>query len=189
MPSVAFDPEKAKQELDALGWRMNGQFREKDGRQLVIRDVLFDAETTKQVAQIAQNSLAQIGVKLELDTKGGGGFFTNYIIPGDFDIAQFSWVGDAFSLCCLNQIYTTNAESNFGKISSPEIDAKAEQTFDELDPAKARELANELDKMIFDDRFQPAAVPVGRATSRCAVAWRTSALRASAIWTTPRSAS
>ena len=150
---VAFDPEKAKQELDALGWRLNGQFREKDGRQLVIRDVLYDADTTKQVGQIAQNTLAQIGVKLELDAKGGGGFFTNYVIPGDFDIAQFSWVGDAFSLCCLNQIYTTNAESNFGKISSPEIDAKVEETFDELDPAKARELANELDKMIFAEGF------------------------------------
>ncbi|WNG91664.1 ABC transporter family substrate-binding protein [Mycobacterium sp. ITM-2016-00318] len=150
---VAYDPEKAKQELDALGWRMNGQFREKDGRQLVIRDVLFDADTTKQIGQIAQNSLAQIGVKLELDTKGGTGFFSNYIIPGDFDIAQFSWVGDAFSLCCLNQIYTTNAESNFGKISSQEIDAKAEATFDELDPAKARKLANDLDKMIFDIGF------------------------------------
>ncbi len=150
---VAYDPEKAKQELDALGWRMNGQFREKDGRQLVIRDVLYDADTTKQVGQIAQNSLSQIGVKLELDTKGGGGFFTNYIIPGDFDIAQFSWVGDAFSLCCLNQIYTTNADSNFGKISSPDIDAKVEETFDELDPAKARELANELDKLIFGVGF------------------------------------
>jgi peptide/nickel transport system substrate-binding protein len=151
--AVAFDPEKAKQELDALGWRLNGPFREKDGKQLVIRDVLYDAVTTKQVAQIAQNSLAQIGVKLELDAKGGGGFFTNYIIPGDFDIAQFSWVGDAFSLCCLNQIYTTNAESNFGKISSPEIDAKAEQTFDELDPAKARDLANEFDKLVFGIGF------------------------------------
>ena len=40
---VAFDPEKAKQELDALGWRLAGQFREKDGRPLVIRDVLFDS--------------------------------------------------------------------------------------------------------------------------------------------------
>ena len=150
---VAYDPEKAKQELDALGWRLNGQFREKGGRQLVIRDVLYDADTTKQVGQIAQNTLAQIGVKLELDAKGGGGFFTNYIIPGDFDIAQFSWVGDAFSLCCLNQMYTTNAESNFGKISSPEIDAKVEETFDELDPAKARELANELDKLIFAEGF------------------------------------
>jgi peptide/nickel transport system substrate-binding protein len=150
---VAFDPEKAKQELDTLGWRLNGQFREKDGRQLVIRDVLYDAQTTRQVGQIAQNSLAQIGVKLELDAKSGGGFFTNYIIVGDFDIAQFSWVGDAFSLCCLNQIYTTGADSNFGKISSPEIDAKAIETMGELDAAKARELANEVDKLIWAEGF------------------------------------
>jgi glutathione transport system substrate-binding protein len=150
---VAFDPEKAKQELDALGWRLNGQFREKDGRQLVIRDVLYDAQTTRQVGQIAQNSLAQIGVKLELDAKSGGGFFTNYIIVGDFDIAQFSWVGDAFSLCCLNQIYTTGAESNFGKISSAEIDKKAVETMGELDPAKARDMANEVDKLIWGEGF------------------------------------
>ncbi|HEX2283791.1 MAG TPA: ABC transporter family substrate-binding protein [Mycobacterium sp.] len=146
---VAFDPEKAKQELDALGWRLNGQFREKDGRQLVIRDVLAEAQTTRQVAQIAQNNLAQIGVKLELDVKSGGGFFTNYINVGDFDIAQFSWVGDAFSLCCINQMYTTGAESNYGKISSPEIDKLAEEAMGELDPVKARELANEVDKLIW----------------------------------------
>jgi glutathione transport system substrate-binding protein len=150
---VPFDPEKAKQELDALGWRLNGQFRGKDGRQLVIRDVLYDAQTTRQIGQIAQNSLAQIGVKLDLDAKGGGGFFTNHINVGDFDIAQFSWVGDAFSLCCLNQIYTTGAESNFGKISSPEIDAKALETMGELDPAKARALANEVDKLIWAEGF------------------------------------
>ena len=103
--------------------------------------------------QIAQNSLAQIGVKLELDVKGGGGFFTNYINVGNFDIAQFSWVGDAFSLCCLNQIYTTGADSNFGKISSPEIDAKANEVMGELDPAKARELANEFDKLVWAEGF------------------------------------
>jgi peptide/nickel transport system substrate-binding protein len=146
---VAFDQEKARQELDALGWRLNGQFREKDGRQLVIRDVLAEAQTTRQVAQIAQNNLAQIGVKLELDVKSGGGFFTNYVSVGDFDIAQFSWVGDAFSLCCLNQMYTTGADSNYGKISSPDIDKLAAETMGELDPAKARELANEVDKLIW----------------------------------------
>jgi peptide/nickel transport system substrate-binding protein len=150
---VAYDPEKAKQELDALGWKLNGQFREKDGKQLVIRDVLYDAQTTRQVALVAQNSLAQIGVNLQIDAKPGNGFFTNYIIPGDFDIAQFSWGGDAFALCCLNQIYTTGAESNFGHISSPEIDAKVEQVLDELDPDKARDLANDLDKLIFGEGF------------------------------------
>ena len=150
---VAYDPEKAKQELDALGWKQNGQFREKDGKQLVIRDVLYDSQTTRQVALVAQNSLAQIGVKLQIDAKPGNGFFTNYVNVGDFDITQFSWVGDAFALCCLNQIYTTGADSNFGKISSPELDAKVEQVLDELDPDKARALANEADKLIFGEVF------------------------------------
>jgi peptide/nickel transport system substrate-binding protein len=168
---VAYDPEKAKQELDALGWKMNGQFREKDGKQLVIRDVLYDSQTTRQVGQIAQNTLAQIGVKLELDAKSGGGFFTNYIIVGNFDIAQFSWVGDAFSLCCLNQIFTTGADSNFGKISSPEIDAKAEDVTDELDPAKARALANDVDKLIWAEGFSlPLFQSAGNAAVRSTLA-------------------
>jgi glutathione transport system substrate-binding protein len=150
---VAFDPEAAKRELDELGWKMNGQFREKDGRQLVIRDVLFDAQSTRQFGQIAQNNLAQIGVKLNLDAKAGTGFFSQYITPGDFDIAQFAWGGDAFPLSGLTQIYLSTGNSNFGKIGTPEIDAKIEATLEELDADKARVLANELDKLIWAEGF------------------------------------
>jgi len=163
---VAFDPEKAKQELDALGWKMNGQFREKDGKQLVIRDVLFDSLGTRQYAQIAQNNLAQIGVKLDLDIRPAAGFFTDYVTVGNFDIAQFSWSGDAFPLSSLTQIYRTGAESNFGGISSPEIDAKIEETVSELDPAKARTLANELDKLLFEEVF---SLPLTQSTGNVAV--------------------
>jgi peptide/nickel transport system substrate-binding protein len=148
---VAFDPEKAKQELDALGWHMNGQFREKDGRQLAIRDVLFDSIATRQFGQIAQNNLAQIGVKLDLEIRPAAGFFSDYVTVGNFDIAQFGWGADAFPLSSLTQTYRTNSESNFGRIGSPEIDAKIEQAVGELDPDKARALANDLDKMLFEE--------------------------------------
>ncbi len=49
---VAFDPEKAKPELDALGLDVpeDGQFREKDGKQLVIRNVFYDSLSTRQMA-------------------------------------------------------------------------------------------------------------------------------------------
>lgn len=163
---VAFDPEKAKQELDELGWRLAGQFREKDGQQLVVRDVLFDSIATRQYAQIAQNNLAQIGVKLDLDIRPAAGFFTDYVTVGNFDIAQFAWSGDAFPLASLTQIYRTNAESNFGKISSPEIDALVEETVGELDAAKARELANELDKLLFEEVF---SLPLTQSTGNIAV--------------------
>jgi peptide/nickel transport system substrate-binding protein len=150
---VAFDPEKAKQELDALGWTMNGQFREKDGRQLVIRNVFYDSLPTRQIAQVAQNSLAQIGVNMEIVPAPGGSLFTDYVTVGNFDVTQFAWSGDAFALCCLTQIYTSTAESNFGKISSPEIDAKANEVLDELDPVRAEQLANEFDRLIWAEGF------------------------------------
>lgn len=150
---VAFDPDKAKQELDALGWTMNGQFREKNGKQLVVRDVLYDSIATRQFGQIAQNNLAQIGVKMELDVRPAAGFFSDFVTVGNFDIAQFGWGADAFPLSSITQTYRTTSESNFGRIGSPEVDAKIEQTVSELDPAKARQLANELDKMLFDEVF------------------------------------
>lgn len=150
---VAYNPEQAKRELDALGWKLNGQFRQKDGRQLVIRDLFYDAQSTRQFAQIAQHTLAEIGVKLELDAKSGNGFFSNYINVGAFDIAQFGWFGDAFPLSALTQIYLSSGESNFGKIGSLEIDAAIEHTLQELDSGKARTLANEVDKLIWAEGF------------------------------------
>lgn len=153
---VAYDPEKAKQELDALGWKLNGRFREKNGLQLVIRNLFYDAQSSRQFGIVAQNNLAQIGVKLELDAKAGSGFFTNYVNVGDFDIAQFGWAGDAFPLSALMQIYASDGPSNFGKIGSPEIDTKIEMTLQELDPAKARALANEVDKALWAEGFSLA---------------------------------
>ena len=73
-------------------------------------------------------------------------FFMKVPGPGEF---EFSWVGDAFPFGGLTQIFASGGESNFGKIGSPEIDAKIEQVLDELDADKARVLANELDRLIF----------------------------------------
>ncbi|MCP9271068.1 ABC transporter family substrate-binding protein [Mycolicibacterium arenosum] len=148
--SIPFDAEAAKRDLDALGWTMNGQFREKDGRQLTIRDVFYDAQSTRQIAQIAQANLAQIGVNLQLSAVAGGSLFSDYVNPGNFDIVQFAYGGDAFPLSSLTQIYASDGSGNRGRIGSPEIDAQIEKTLAELDPTKAREYANELDTMLWD---------------------------------------
>lgn len=164
--SVPFDPEAAKAELDALGWTQNGQFREKDGKQLKIRNVFYDGASTRAVAQIAQNQLAQIGINLELVPAAGGALFPDYVTIGNFDIAQFGWGGDAFALNSLTQIYASRGESNYGKIGSAEIDAKIEETLAELDQDKARTLANELDKMIWEIGF---SLPLFQAPGNVAV--------------------
>ncbi|WP_435825260.1 ABC transporter family substrate-binding protein [Mycobacterium simiae] len=148
-----YNPDKARHDLDAMGWKLRDGIREKDGKQLIVRDVLFDAPSNRQIAMVAQNSLAQIGVKLVLDVKAGNGFFSQYIGVGDFDIAQFGWEGNAFPLSALPQIYTSDGDSNFGRIGNAAIDAKISETLSELDQDKARALANQVDSMIWQEGF------------------------------------
>ncbi len=150
---AAYDLNQARSDLDALGWKLNGTVREKDGKPLVIRDVFYDSPSARQIALVAQNNLAQIGVKLVLDVKPGTGFFNQYVSVGDFDIVQFGWVGNAFPLSALPQIYTSDGDSNFGKVGSPEVDAGIDQTLSELDQDKARTLANQVDRMIWQEGF------------------------------------
>jgi peptide/nickel transport system substrate-binding protein len=150
---AAYNPDQARKDLDALGWKLNGTVRERDGKQLVVRDVLYDSPAARQIALVAQQNLAQIGVKLVLDVKAGNGFFNQYVSVGDFDIVQFGWVGNAFPLSALPQIYTSDGEGNFGRIGNASIDAKIDQTLSELDENAARDLANKVDTMIWREGF------------------------------------
>ncbi|MBV9350863.1 MAG: ABC transporter family substrate-binding protein, partial [Mycobacterium sp.] len=150
---AAYNPDQARRDLDALGWKLNGTFRERSGKQLVIRDVFYDAQSNRQIALVAQQNMAQIGVKLVLDPKPGTGFFSQHVGVGDFDIVQFGWIGNAFPLSALPQIYTSYGDSNFGKIGTPEIDAKIDETLSELNEDKARALANQVDTMIWQEGF------------------------------------
>jgi peptide/nickel transport system substrate-binding protein len=168
-----FDPAGARRELDALGWKLPAgrSVREKDGRPLTVRFVFYDASSGRQIAQVAQKTLGDIGVRLDLVVSSGADFFSQYIIPGNFDIAVFAWQGDAFPLSGLTQIYASDGESNFGKVGTPEIDAKIEQTLDELDPVKAQALANQLDRMLWAQTFSlPLAQSPGNAAVRSTLA-------------------
>lgn len=149
----AYDPDQARRDLDALGWRLNGTVREKDGRKLVVRDAFVDAQSSRQIAIVAQHTLAQIGVKLELDAKPANGFFSQYVSVGNFDVTQFGWVGNAFPLSALPQIYTSDGDSNFGRIGRAAIDALIDQTISQLDQNAARALANQVDEMIWQEGF------------------------------------
>ncbi|MFJ2835732.1 ABC transporter family substrate-binding protein [Nocardia sp. NPDC087230] len=152
--SLGFDPTAAANELDALGWKLNGDVREKDGRKLEIRDVMYNDPTNIQIGQIIQQNLAQIGVKLSIETKPGAGLFSDVLQPGNFDVGQWFWAGDPFPLSSLTQIYgyyPDDIQGNYGRIGSPELNALIEQTISELDPVKAKELANQVDRKVFEE--------------------------------------
>ncbi|MBF6328607.1 ABC transporter family substrate-binding protein [Nocardia transvalensis] len=152
--SLPYDPDAAARELDAAGWTLQGDVRVKDGRPLEIRDVMYNDETWISIAKIVQQNLAKIGVKLIIDAKPGQNYFTNWIIPGDFDIAQFVYVGDAFPLASIPQTYGYRAgdvQNNFGRIGSSELNDLIDRTLSELDPKKTIELANQVDRKVFEE--------------------------------------
>ncbi|MGY0502549.1 ABC transporter family substrate-binding protein [Nocardia sp. FBN12] len=161
---ISFDPTAAAKMLDDLGWKLNGDVREKDGRRLELRDVMYQQDGWVQTAQIVQQNLAQIGVKLNIQTIPGSGLFKDVIDPGNFELAQFTWGGSYLPLGALPQIYAydpNNLQSNKARIGSPELNALIERTIAELDPDKARELANQCDQMIFAEGY---SIPLQQAS-------------------------
>ncbi|MFD0362116.1 ABC transporter family substrate-binding protein [Nocardia sp. GCM10030253] len=166
---IAFDPAEAARMLDALGWKLNGDVREKDGRKLEIRDVMYQQDQWVQTAQIVQQNLAAVGVKLTIQTVPGSGLFKDVIDPGNFDIAQFSWGGSVLPLGALPQIYAYNPDNlqgNKARIGSPELNELIDKTISELDPEKAIALANQCDQMIWAEGY---SIPLQQASGTYAV--------------------
>ena len=106
------------------------------------------------------------GVKLVLDPKPGTGFYSEHVDVGDFDMVQFDWAGTAFPLAALPQVFASDGDGNFGKIGNSTIDAKIDETLSELDPDKARALANQVDTMIWQEGF---SVPLYQSPGNVAV--------------------
>ena len=102
-----YDPEKAKQMLDAAGWKQgSGGFRTKGGKTLDLRFVIPSASpATKQEGELTQAMLKDVGVKLDVHTVPSDDFFDKYVIPGNFDITPFSWLGTPFPISSAQSIY------------------------------------------------------------------------------------
>ncbi|MFI1915909.1 ABC transporter family substrate-binding protein [Nocardia sp. NPDC020380] len=171
---VAFNLDQAGKELDALGWVKNGDIREKDGKKLELRDVMYQQDAWVDMAKIIQSDFQKIGVKLDIQTIPGQGLFTNVIDPGNYDLAQWSIGSSAFPLGALKQFFyydPNNWLDNKTKIGSPELNSVIDQALSELDPDKAIELANKADQMIWAEVYSlPINQPPGMTAVRKEVA-------------------
>ncbi|MET7336484.1 ABC transporter family substrate-binding protein [Nonomuraea sp. NPDC005650] len=146
-----YNLEKAKQLLDAAGWKQEGDYRKKDGKEFDLTFVVpAGVPTAKTEGELTQAMLKEAGIKVTIRPVPDDKFFTDYIIKGDFDLVPFSWIGTPLPIGSLKQIYYTGSESNFPKGSDPALDAAIDAAVGETDPTKAAEKANEADKLIWD---------------------------------------
>jgi peptide/nickel transport system substrate-binding protein len=150
---AAYNPAEASRMLDALGWTREGQgIRHKNGRDLVIRDVIpTETPRAEQESRQVQQFLSEIGVKVDITPVPSSEFFNKHIIPGDFDITHFAWIAVPFPVTTSGSIYGTRGDTqqNFGGIGNDTINNLFAQASTEFDPARKIALANQIDQEIW----------------------------------------
>ncbi|WP_308250035.1 ABC transporter family substrate-binding protein [Sphaerisporangium fuscum] len=156
-----YDPAKAEQMLDAAGWRRASPSRYKAGKRLTLRFVIPSGlQLSKSEGELVRAMLQRIGVTVTIQSVPSDDFFTKYIIPGNFDIAPFSYIGTPFPISSSYGTYANRVKgsggkyqwnANFGRTGSPEIDAAMRRAASDLDPVRARAEANEADKLVWKE--------------------------------------
>ena len=151
-----FDPAKAKQLLDAAGWKVQGNQRVKDGKPLSINFVIpTGVATSKSEAELIQNMLQQVNVTVKINSVPVDDFFDKYITPGQYDFTVFSWIGTQFPISSSKSIYAKpegdDIQQNYARVGSDQIDGLFDQANHELDRNKAIDDANQADKLIWQE--------------------------------------
>ena len=153
---VAYNPEKAKQMLDAAGWTVQGNKRVKNGQTLAINIVIPGGiAVSRSEAELIQNMLARVNIGVSINTVPTDNFFDKYITPGQYDMTVFSWLGTPFPVSASQSIYRKpmgdKIQQNFARVGSDELDRVLDEATQELDPQKAIGLANQADALIWQE--------------------------------------
>ncbi|HKT80185.1 MAG TPA: ABC transporter family substrate-binding protein [Vicinamibacterales bacterium] len=156
-----YDPDKAKTLLDEAGWKLDGRVRKKGGKTLSLRLVIpSGVAAARQESELIQNMLAQIGAEVQIDTVPVSDFFDKYVTPGQFDLTIFSWLGTPYPIGSSKSIYAKpqpapgggeSIQQNYARIGSDALDDLFTRANGELDHAKAIEIANQADTMIWQE--------------------------------------
>ncbi|MFS8097752.1 ABC transporter family substrate-binding protein [Lentzea alba] len=151
---AAFDREAARGKLEELGWKLDGEFRKKDGRELAVRLVIpLPNAVSTDIAKLIQSQLREIGVKIDIQHVPLADFFEDFVNVGNFDAAIFRWLSTATPVSSAAGIYTLTEGAvgqNYGRVGSAEINDLLQRANSELDDTRRFALANEADKKVWE---------------------------------------
>ncbi len=161
-----YDPEEAKRLLDEAGWvDSNGDgTRDKDGVELVLRYITNQRELRKNVQAVVEQQWKLVGIGAELVNYSSDVFWNGYNDNGPqaqglYEIAEFSSVQDSYpdpdassGWTCDQIVSADNPDGgNNQGYCNPKIDELMAEQATTLDPAKRRDLYNQIEQIIYDD--------------------------------------
>ncbi|WP_165449497.1 ABC transporter family substrate-binding protein [Krasilnikovia cinnamomea] len=151
----AYRPDAANALLDEAGWRLSGTTRSKNGAALTI-DLVISAGVaeSKVESELVRSMLARVGVAVTVRAVPAGDMFSRYVIPGNFDMAAFTWGGRPYPISINQSIFAEPkkdangqlaVQQNYARSGSAEIDDLFRAATAELNPERAAEMANRID--------------------------------------------
>jgi len=161
-----YDPEKAKQMLDAAGWKAgSGGIREKGGKRLSFTHITTSGNPLRENVQRAFiDDLRKIGVEMKIGNQEADKLFANFSQGGTAATGNFDMVGYTTGITPLDPdltaFYATTqipskknggVGSNNARYSNPALDKLLKQQVIELDEAKRQQLLDQIQKTVLDD--------------------------------------
>jgi peptide/nickel transport system substrate-binding protein len=107
--------------------------------------------------ELFQAQMKDLGIEIKIANVDSTKFFGEWLPNGNFDIADFAWVGTPFAISGSRDIYRTGGGGNYGNYSSKKVDDLFTQANGETDETKSAELGNQIDQQITTDK---ATIPL-----------------------------
>jgi glutathione transport system substrate-binding protein len=117
--------------------------------------------------ELFQAQMKKLGVELKIDNVDSTKFFGEWLPNGNFDIANFAWVGTPFAISSNRDIYRTGGGGNYGSYANKKVDQLFAQANGTTDEAKSAELGNQIDQQLTEDM---ATIPLYNKPTY--IAWR-----------------
>lgn len=137
--------------LKDAGYTKEGDSWTKDGEALKLTiTVPADTTTNIQRSEQVQADLGEFGIPVELTTVPAAQYFSDYVIPGNFEMVSFSWQGTPFPISSRESLfYPLDSGQNFTGTTDEKLGDLWTKANAELDPDKRIEIANEINDTIW----------------------------------------
>ena len=148
---IKYDPAGAKAKLEAAGYTMGSDgYYAKDGKTLEIKfAVLVNTRLSENEFQQAQAMLQKIGVKLTQQSVNTSTEWPQVLTTHNFEIIAFSWIGTAFPLREIGQLYGGKSDSNYSQLTIPAVEELEPKIATNNNEAERVKQAQQVDEEIW----------------------------------------
>ena len=158
--SIAYDPAKAKSLLSKAGWKEGSDgIRVRKGKRLTLTmPVPSNTPTNRRRASRIAQDLSQVGVAVQVKSVPAERFFSQFVIPLDFDIVTFVRRASPFPIAAAEPLFhPVDSPQNYTGVSEDRFGKGWDVTTGTLDDELRHKRIAKLDEWVFDN---PTIVPL-----------------------------